>query len=43
MTFFFKNPFFMQSQLEKEGIQVVNDQIVDFKIHFWDPNKELTI
>ena len=39
----FKNPFFMQSQLEKEGIQVVNDQIVDFKIHFWDPNKELTI
>ncbi|MEC7527154.1 MAG: MGMT family protein [Bacteroidota bacterium] len=39
----FENPFFMQSQLEKEGIKVVNDQIVDFNYHFWDPNKELTI
>ena len=28
---------------EKEGIKVVNDQIVDFNYHFWDPNKELTI
>ena len=39
----FENPFFMQSQLEKEGVQVLNDQIVDFDFHFWDPNKELTI
>jgi len=39
----FENPFFMQSQLEKEGVKVVNDQIADFNYHFWDPNKELTI
>ncbi len=31
----------MQTLLEKEGIMVNNDQIVDFERLFWDPNKEL--
>lgn len=29
--------------LEEEGIKVVNDQILDFKSVFWDPQKELTL
>jgi len=31
----------MQQLLENEGIQVVDNQIVDFEKHFWDPFKEL--
>ncbi len=31
----------MQQLLENEGIQVVENQIVDFEKHFWDPFKEL--
>ena len=31
----------MQELLEKEGIQVKDDQIVDFENHFWSPTKEL--
>jgi len=31
----------MQQLLENEGIVVINDQIQDFKSHFWDPMKEL--
>lgn len=31
----------MQQLLESEGIQVVDNQIVDFEKHFWDPWKEL--
>ena len=31
----------MQQLLESEGIKVVNNQIVDFERHFWDPYKEL--
>jgi methylated-DNA-protein-cysteine methyltransferase related protein len=31
----------MQDLLEEEGIKIVNDQIQDFKIYFWDPVKEL--
>ncbi len=31
----------MQQLLENENIQVVNDQIVNFEKHFWDPLKEL--
>lgn len=31
----------MQQLLENEGIKVVNDKIVDFENHFWDPVKEL--
>lgn len=31
----------MQELLESEGIQVKNDQVLDFKIKFWDPSSEL--
>ncbi|MEN9364079.1 MAG: hypothetical protein RI903_1388 [Bacteroidota bacterium] len=31
----------MQELLESEGIQVENDQILDFKNKFWDPSSEL--
>lgn len=31
----------MQELLEAEGIQVENDQILDFKNKFWDPSAEL--
>ena len=33
----FDPPSKMQELLEKEGIRVKNDTIVDFKKHFWDP------
>lgn len=32
----------MQELLEKEGIVIKEDQVVDFKIIFWDPEKELS-
>ena len=31
----------MQELLESEGITVIDDQIQDFKAHFWDPAQEL--
>ena len=31
----------MQQLLENEGVKVVDNQIVDFQKHFWDPAKEL--
>lgn len=31
----------MQERLEKEGVKVENDQVVNFKELFWDPSKEL--
>jgi len=31
----------MQQLLESEGIKVVDNQIIDFEKHFWDPWKEL--
>ena len=31
----------MQQLLENEGIKVVDNQIVDFQKHYWDPGKEL--
>lgn len=31
----------MQQLLENEGLQVINNQIVDFDTFFWDPAKEL--
>ncbi len=33
----FDTPDTMQQLLEKEGVKVVNDTIVDFKTIFWDP------
>ena len=37
----FNPPEKMQQLLEKEGIQVKEDKIVNFKEVFWDPNVEL--
>ncbi len=37
----FGHPDRMQQLLEKEGIKVVNDQVVEAEKTFWDPNKEL--
>lgn len=39
----FATPTKMQELLEKEGIKVKNDIIIDFKKHFWDPAKELEL
>ncbi len=35
----FAPPERMQQLLEKEGIQVVDDQIINFQKYFWDPGK----
>jgi len=37
----FSTPSRMQELLEKENVKVVEDKIVDFEKHFWDPAKEL--
>ncbi|MGN6164265.1 MAG: MGMT family protein [Flavisolibacter sp.] len=37
----FSPPEHMQELLEKEGVKVVEDQVVDFQKKFWDPAKEL--
>ncbi len=37
----FAYPKQMQELLEKEGINVVDDKVVDFEKKFWDPIKEL--
>lgn len=37
----FPGTFVMQKLLEEEGVDVKEDQIVDFKRHFWDPSEEL--
>ncbi|WP_291274274.1 MGMT family protein [Flavobacterium sp.] len=33
----FEGTNLMQQLLENEGIEVVNNQIVDFKKHYWEP------
>jgi methylated-DNA-protein-cysteine methyltransferase-like protein len=38
----FGNPGLMQQLLENEGIEVVDDRIVNFEKCFWDPIKELS-
>lgn len=38
----FTPPESMQTRLEAEGIHVENDQIVEFKVLFWDPSIELS-
>lgn len=37
----FNPPEIMQQRLEREGIKVVDDKIVDFEKHYWDPQLEL--
>ena len=39
----FNPPSKMQELLEKEGIKVIEDKIVNFKEVFWDPTEELSI
>ena len=39
----FEDPFAMQRALEKEGIKVADDKIVNFASHYWDPMIELSI
>jgi methylated-DNA-protein-cysteine methyltransferase-like protein len=41
--FHFKTPTTMQELLEKEGVKVKNDKVVNFKEIFWDPQKELDL
>ncbi|MGB8194577.1 MAG: MGMT family protein [Chitinophagaceae bacterium] len=36
----FATPSKMQELLEKEGVKIKNDTIVDFKKHFWNPNEQ---
>ena len=37
----FETPTRMQELLEKEGVRVEKDKIIDFEKRFWDPLKEL--
>lgn len=39
----FEAPTVMQELLEAEGITVIEDQIIDFEKHFWDPMTELDL
>ncbi len=36
----FETPTLMQELLEKEGIRIQNDTIINFLQHFWDPQQE---
>jgi methylated-DNA-protein-cysteine methyltransferase-like protein len=40
---FFGGPTIMQQLLEDEGVQVVDDRVVDFQTKLWDPSTELTL
>ena len=37
----FETPTTMKNRLEKEGTEVIRDQVQDFENKFWDPAKEL--
>lgn len=39
----FSTPTLMEEALEKEGIEVRDDKIVEFKKHYWDPSIELAL
>jgi methylated-DNA-protein-cysteine methyltransferase-like protein len=39
----FQTPFLMQELLEKEGVQIANDQVQDFEKRLWDPFLELHV
>ena len=39
----FQSPHQMKGLLEKEGINVENDQIINFEKYFWDPMVELDV
>jgi methylated-DNA-protein-cysteine methyltransferase-like protein len=38
----FGSPTRMQELLEKEGIKIKDDKVIDLEKHFWDPLKELS-
>jgi methylated-DNA-protein-cysteine methyltransferase-like protein len=37
----FPDPRYMQRMLEKEGVKVKKDKVVDFDHHFWHPAENL--
>ncbi|SHI35183.1 MGMT family protein [Pseudozobellia thermophila] len=37
----FEGSNLMQQLLENEGVKVVDNRVIDFERHFWDPFKEL--
>jgi methylated-DNA-protein-cysteine methyltransferase-like protein len=37
----FQTPTLMQELLEKDGVDVLNDKVVEFAQRYWDPEKEL--
>lgn len=39
----FETPFLMQELLEKEGIKVKNDKVLNFQQLFWDPYENLKL
>lgn len=39
----FGTPTLMEDRLKKEGVEVLNDQIINFKTLYWDPSIELNI
>ncbi len=39
----FTDPYRMQQLLEKEGIKVKNDKVLEFRKLFWDPTEELRL
>lgn len=39
----FGSPDIMQQLLENEGIKIVDDKIINFEKHFWDPAIELKL
>ncbi|RYZ99487.1 MAG: MGMT family protein, partial [Sphingobacteriaceae bacterium] len=39
----FETPTHMEELLNKEGIKIKNDTIIDFEKHFWDPAIELSL
>ncbi|WP_131537482.1 MGMT family protein [Pedobacter nototheniae] len=41
--FHFEDPNMMQELLEKEGVAVKNDKVVNFKKIFWDPLEEVNL
>lgn len=41
--FHFDSPEAMEKALEKEGVKIKNNQVVNFKDIFWDPSIELKL
>lgn len=39
----FSTPTMMEELLKKEGVEIKQDKVVDFKERFWDPNEELKL